>query len=1051
MASSLLPELHRRLQWPSPERIRRPTGAGPAFYQRLAHLKIEVPLARILVGDQVQVNILAGDPGAETSDPPIALVCEFNQALTPDHLRRTRALAWNFCRTPLLITLEPHLLRTWSCYKKPEAQSGEFRDEPIVSCGDGAPLDLTTLAYTLHWSQLASGQFLERHADRFDRSQRADAMLLENLRYVRERLTRTFGEEDGLSVGTAHDLLARVVFVQFLFDRMDSQGRAALNKERLAKLHEDDVLAKPHDGLSSILKHKGDTFALFKWLNKRFNGDLFPRNYSAEEREVRTSHLKTLADFVSGSLQMENGQYLLWPHYSFDTIPLEFISSIYEEFVTKRNDGAKGVGEHYTRPFLVDFMLDKVLPWGGTEHDLKILDPCCGSAVFLVKSFQRLVHRWRNAHPGQNPDAAFLRSLLEDNLFGIDTNENAVRVASFSLYLAMCDEIDPRDIWTRDLFPSLREKRIRTADFFSEDVPGIQTRKDAGQYDLIVGNAPWGKQSVTEEAEAWAVKDECGSWRIADRQTGTLFLAKAARLCKENGRVCMVQPAGSLLFNVSGPAKAFRKKLFTQHKVDEVVNLSALRFLKIFPDAVGPACIITMRPTPPDGEAIAYWSPKQTNNQEGQIRVTMDEQDLNWIWPEEAAGDSIVWPALMWGGRRDLATITRICTRQKTIGYMLDTSTWQLNPGFKRVPKSAKSYPDRLNVPCLEEHDKFYSAPPCVEADHFPPNTNPMFESPRPWASFALPRLILSTTWRAGKEGRFRAVFVRPTVDQSHLLYSQSFFGLSAPDEDLVHRLSASIQSSFVEYYLHMISGRLASYRPTMREEDVKLIPLPSTARETEGCSASSCRSSTDEEVFRWYGLSEVERALVEDFHRLTVRDFRSSCSAEAPGITTVWSTEGSCTNLETYSDWFLRVLQSGFGSDKDVCATIFRPPDPSDSPFCMVGVHLDWARSERIRYEDVTDGNLLRVLEQCAQDRHRESLAKQTEAIYYRRVSRIYQTLRVRVDRKVLNVPTVFLIKPNQRRYWTRSAALRNADDIVADIMKHGNPDAFAAEACLG
>ncbi len=95
-----------------------------------------------------------------------------------------------------------------------------------------------------------------------------------------------------------------------------------------------------------MLRHKGDTFALFKWLNGRFNGDLFPSSYSAEEREVKTSHLNTLADFVRGQLQMENGQYLLWPQYSFDTIPLEFISSIYEEFVTKRKDGTKAVGEH---------------------------------------------------------------------------------------------------------------------------------------------------------------------------------------------------------------------------------------------------------------------------------------------------------------------------------------------------------------------------------------------------------------------------------------------------------------------------------------------------------------------------------------------------------------------------------------------------------------------------------------------------------------------------------------------------------------------------------
>jgi len=116
-----------------------------------------------------------------------------------------------------------------------------------------------------------------------------------------------------------------------------------------------------------------------------------------------------------------------------------------------------------------------------------------------------------------------------------------------------------------------------------------------------------------------------------------------------------------------------------------------------------------------------------------------------------------------------------------------------------------------------------------------------------------------------------------------------------------------------------------------------------------------------------------------------------------------------------------------------------------------MVGIHLDWPRSECIQYEDVTDGNLLGILNRSVQDGHRESQAMQTEVIYYRRVSRIYQILRVREGRKILKVPTVFLIKPNQLRYWTRSAALRDADNVVADLMKQDSREFLTEEAFLG
>ncbi len=55
-------------------------------------------------------------------------------------------------------------------------------------------------------------------------------------------------------------------------------------------------------------------------------------------------------------------------------LELEFISSIYEEFV--KND--EGVGVHYTRSHIVDLMLDRVLPWTSDQWDLRILDPACG-------------------------------------------------------------------------------------------------------------------------------------------------------------------------------------------------------------------------------------------------------------------------------------------------------------------------------------------------------------------------------------------------------------------------------------------------------------------------------------------------------------------------------------------------------------------------------------------------------------------------------------------------------------------------------------------------
>jgi len=1016
MVSSLLNKLHQRLQWPKPNHIVQPPGAGPAVYSRLARLKIEKPLARKLGNDQVRVSVLVGNPLDDSTDAPIALFCEFTKALTPEDLNETRRLAWNFCRSPILITMEPHLIRVWSCYEIPDAKSGKFPTEPIVTEGDGVSLDLDSLVDTLHWMYLASGQFLVRHHDRFDRNQRADTTLLKNLQYVREQLTKELPED------IAHDLLARIIFVQFLFHRKDGQGNAALNAEKLNSLYQEGVLSNYYEDLSSILRHKSDTFSLFRWLNPLFNGDLFPSSYTRELQHVKKSHMTLLADFVSGKLQMKSAQHLLWQHYSFDTIPLEFISSIYEEFVTKRKDGNSGIGEHYTRPFLVDFMLDKVLPWSGKDYDLKILDPCCGSAVFLVKAFQRLVHRWRNANPGKEPPAAFLRKLLEENIFGVDIEVNAIRVSSFSLYLAMCDEIDPKYYWTTVRFPALREVRLRTIDFFLEDPPEISTKgiheqdNDNKKYDLIIGNAPWGKKSLTNIARNWAKEN---GWSPVGNQSGTLFLAKAAKLCKPTGQICMIQPAGSLLFNVNSTALEFRKKLFTDYKVDEVVNLSALRFLSIFPTAVGPACIIKMRPSQPNDEPISYWSPKQTRTDEEQHRIVIDAQDLNWVWPEEAAADPVVWPALLWGGRRDLELAKRIIQIDKRIEYEPKTGLF----------RGDVSYPDFIGLKILDDDALFAKCPVVTNTEAFPKNEDEHFGRGRALSTYRLPLVLLKTTWKRVTR-RFRAIVVNSTKD-SHLLYSKSFSGVHTSDEKILASIALSYNSMLSVYFFFITSGRLASYRPSLRNEDIKTLPVFLSPDLSLDQLANISEAEIDEKTFRLYQLNSAERVLVSDFVNITLPDFKNFRNALARKPVTT-SCQHKKDPLQSYCEWFLSVLKAGFGEDKSICATIFTSKSGTNLPYSIVAIHLDLSEHKLISYEYLHKEALLLKLA----DLELEFQKQNNGAIYYRRVCRVYRNIQVMDHGVKRHIPTVFLIKPNQLRYWTQSVALRDADEVASDLL---------------
>jgi len=386
------------------------------------------------------------------------------------------------------------------------------------------------------------------------------------------------------------------------------------------------------------------------------------QSWAAEKRVVTNQHLALLADFIRGDVEMPTRQGCLWPQYAFDVIPLEFISSIYETFVTER---AADEGIFYTPPQLVDYVLDRVLPWEGRTWDIRILDPACGSGIFLVKAFQRLIYRWKRGHPRQQIRADMLRRFLENNLFGIDKDPHAVRVACFSLYLAMCDEIDPRHYWTQVAFPPMRDRRLICTDFFEETHEGFRSKEDTETYDLVIGNAPWGEKLLTNAARRWAERN--GKWPLANKGIGTLFLPKAAALLKATGRGALIQSTSSFLFNRQSRAVAFRQQFFYTHRVEEIINLSALRFQvfkrtsKRAKSSVSPACIVIFRSVSPEPDArIAYISPKQTEQVTDEFAIIIEPHDRRWLTVREAASDVVAWTALMWGGSRDRVLSARL-------------------------------------------------------------------------------------------------------------------------------------------------------------------------------------------------------------------------------------------------------------------------------------------------------------------------------------------------------------------------------------------------------
>ncbi len=1004
-----LDRLQASYGWLPPDKLSEPR--EPAAHQLIKHLRraVRSNLQSKSERQPTSINLLTDNNGSES---PFAIFCEFDSTPKTEELYEIHRLCWNFSQVPLLIVSEPTLLRVWSLLDLPSSAGGER--QPPDPIGEAAWVndDFRDLTINLHWVYLSSRQFFKekKFAPHFNEANRADKTLLKNLRAVKDILLA-----DELIQGSidekkeiVHDLLSRVIFLQFLWDRKDKDGRSALNSDFLADLYRRSELRETHTSLASILSSKEETYRFFEFLGRHFNGDLFPNNkkrphagyksdLEQERRLVSETAIQRLAEFVSGELDISTGQVALWPLYSFDTVPLDLICSIYEQFVEGRE------GAHYTPAHLADLVLDRVLPWNG-DPDVTLLDPSCGSGVFLIKAFERLLYRWERKFE-RAPKAKEIVDLLSESIFGIDKNQHAVRVASLGLYLAICDHIEPKQYWRIVHFPSLRGSNLIADDFFSFNNP----LSNDNEYDIIIGNPPWGDDAQpSEDAMEWA---RTNNWPLVDLQIGTMFLAKSVTLLSTTGMVSMVQPAMALLYNSSPNAVAFRHLFFERIAISEIVNLAAHRQI-LFPHSQSPVCIVTGGKDTTD--EIIYKCPKPYNSTEDAYSFRFDEYGSHTIEKEEVNHPAI-WKVLFWGGRRDLELIDRLLSLPR-LDSIAENVALNIEDGFIRGNREDDLWVESIGKKVLEGRGGLWKSLPLMASiESFPVNHDPKFERSRSDSEsiYQLPVLIFNKTLRPA-EGRFKAVHVESDSSGSELLFSSSSVGIHVSSVSVFQYLFALLNSKLSAYFYFMTASRLAIYRPTIYTHELYSLPISSHYEKLKIPSNPSLED-IDDAVSGLFGLNDAERILVDDLSSAMINHKFDSSLA-------VSMTDTSA--MDSYSSILADCLRSGLGNDESFSATLYRSPSTSNCGYCVLGLHVGLKGTDYLQIEDyeVFDDFVWNLL-----------LQQQPSASYInQRMARVY--LSHPIDG--VSVPTIFIVKPNEKGFWTRSVALRDADSIALDIL---------------
>jgi len=1062
-------DIHNWLGWPAPEQAFEPSGAGAKVYADFAQKKIQGAVQIAHPGVAVKVGLIAADPNSDSSEAPLALVCEFPRAATDEILDLVHQLAWNFSRTALLITLEPQRLIAWSCYQNPTLKGRRILCE-LPSAEDFAKTNTheqRVVRDLLHWVNLITHRAQQDRPSQFPADGRADALLLKNLRYVRGELLKM-----KLPQEHCHDLLARIIFTQFLFDRKDSDGTAFFSPAKMRRLHEDGTLAKIHDNLASVLSDKTDTYALFRWMDERFNGDLFPGKdgedegsretaWLTERENVGEEHLNLLAELIRGDLVAGDRQPLLWRFYCFDTIPLEFISSVYEEFLTSDERGNDKA--YYTPAHLVDYVLDAVLPWNSEDWNVRILDPCCGSGIFLVKAFQRIIHRWRRAH-GRDPLVKDLRPILETNFVGVDKNPEAVRVACFSLYLAMADAIEPKHYITRDtvkVFPSLRGTRLIHRDFFDERTSENQNEPGKQTFDFVLGNAPWGDGSIFPDRLRGEAKPEyrkriktlpatpgqlwakAKGWPVANNDIGPLFLSRAAELVKSTGFVAMVNTA-SLLYWRDGQAAALREKLFTNFTFEEVTNLSALR-RDLFTEAIGPSCILVFSPLKPrEQKLLHYYTPKSTRavalrggKSSSPAGFCIEPCDVASISHGQAHETPWTWSALALGGTRHLSLAER---------YSKFPSLEKLE-AQREVETRKGVIPGKQELHHPEQQDK-----PILAAPDFPPGVFLELDSSilPPWkdarttagdskdfSAFKSPQLLIKLSYSAKLE-RMRAVRVKKHPEFDETICQGAFVSCHdlSGDERHLNAACVAYNSKFAVCFFALTSTSFPLHTCKLTVKDLLKLPLPTGTPKIETLSSFE---AIDEATRKAFAFTAAEWALVEDFLGYTLPDVLRKRPGPARFKTERKDKDGvNEPELTQYAMTLALVVKGTFGGGKAVASTIYTERNDKKLPVRMVTFHLDAPLGDGFKCEIIEEDGLLDELAKFhASILKQKSRDATGNGLGFQRVAYLFQPRR-EGSKRWMNLT---IVKPDECRYWTRSMAMRDADQLAAAIRKAAPP----------
>ena len=215
---------------------------------------------------------------------------------------------------------------------------------------------------------------------------------------------------------------------------------------------------------------------------------------------------------------------------------------------------------------------------------LTICDPACGSGAFLIQALNFLIkehHYIDELSASYNKDSLLLsdvkNSILENNLYGVDINQESVEIAKLSLWLNTAE--------SKRKLVSLNNN-IKCGNSLIDDIEVAGDRAfnwgkafpdvfEKGGFDVIIGNPPYvfSRDNISIKLKNYYSQ----SYVSAEYQVNTylLFVEQTIKLIRNKANYGLIIPNAWLMV---GSAKGLRKLILENCSVNEIVNLTGYSF-----------------------------------------------------------------------------------------------------------------------------------------------------------------------------------------------------------------------------------------------------------------------------------------------------------------------------------------------------------------------------------------------------------------------------------------------------------------------------------------